>query len=306
MRYRGAPPAGTLDALRLLYLDSPRVIQWAPTTREKFGAILLRYVRANSGMRVADVTRGDIIRARDSMARTPGKANNWLKVIRGLFGYAVDLEWIAVNPARDVPPLAMDPEGHRTWTEAEIAAYLDRWPAGTLQRRVFVLALYTGAARADLVRLGWQSLTADGAALEYRRAKMLTRGGPLVTVPILPELRAELAGVPRSQMTFLESRDGRARSEKGLTGDFGRWCAAAGVHDVSLHGLRKALGRRLAEAGCTPHEIMAILGHTTIKEAARYSAAYNRRTAAASAMERLANAPAPNVVRIGRKPAPDQ
>jgi hypothetical protein len=34
--------------------------------------------------------------------------------------------------------------------------------------------------------------------------------------------------------------------------------------------LRKAAARRLAEAGCTPHEIMAITGHKTLAEVERY------------------------------------
>ncbi|WP_232629599.1 site-specific integrase [Methylobacterium sp. Leaf118] len=39
--------------------------------------------------------------------------------------------------------------------------------------------------------------------------------------------------------------------------------------DLQPHGLRKAAGRRLPEAGCTPHDIMAILGHSTLAEAER-------------------------------------
>ncbi|HEY8595644.1 MAG TPA: tyrosine-type recombinase/integrase [Devosiaceae bacterium] len=40
---------------------------------------------------------------------------------------------------------------------------------------------------------------------------------------------------------------------------------------LSAHGLRKAVCRRLAEAGCTPHEIMAISGHKTLSEVTRYT-----------------------------------
>lgn len=40
--------------------------------------------------------------------------------------------------------------------------------------------------------------------------------------------------------------------------------------DCKPHGLRKAAGRLLAEAGATSKMIMAILGHTTLAEAERY------------------------------------
>ncbi|WP_291704953.1 hypothetical protein [Bradyrhizobium sp.] len=35
--------------------------------------------------------------------------------------------------------------------------------------------------------------------------------------------------------------------------------------------MRKTLGRLMADAGCTAHEIMAALGHTTLAEAERYT-----------------------------------
>jgi len=42
---------------------------------------------------------------------------------------------------------------------------------------------------------------------------------------------------------------------------------------ASGHGLRKAAARRLAEAGCTEHEIAAITGHASLREIARYTKA---------------------------------
>ena len=47
---------------------------------------------------------------------------------------------------------------------------------------------------------------------------------------------------------------------------------AAGLPlECQPHGLRKAAGRRLAEAGCTANEIMSVLGHRTLAEAERYT-----------------------------------
>src|SRR5258705_4916889 len=47
---------------------------------------------------------------------------------------------------------------------------------------------------------------------------------------------------------------------------------AAGLPlDCQPHGLRKAAGRRLAEAGCSANEIMSVLGHQTLAEAERYT-----------------------------------
>ena len=54
-----------------------------------------------------------------------------------------------------------------------------------------------------------------------------------------------------------------------------------------MHGLRKAAARRLAELGCTEHEIAAITGHASIPEVQRYTKAADRKRLAKSAMKKL-------------------
>ena len=54
----------------------------------------------------------------------------------------------------------------------------------------------------------------------------------------------------------------------------------------TIHGLRKAACRRLAEAGCTVHEIAAISGHATLKEVERYTKAADQARLAQAAMAR--------------------
>jgi integrase len=53
---------------------------------------------------------------------------------------------------------------------------------------------------------------------------------------------------------------------------------------VSAHGLRKAAARRLAEAGCTAHQIQSVTGHKTLKEVERYTRAASQKSLAQSAM----------------------
>jgi integrase len=55
----------------------------------------------------------------------------------------------------------------------------------------------------------------------------------------------------------------------------------------SAHGLRHAAARRLAEAGCTPHEIAAITGHASLKEVVRYTEAADRKHLASAAMDKV-------------------
>jgi hypothetical protein len=65
------------------------------------------------------------------------------------------------------------------------------------------------------------------------------------------------------------------------------------------HGLRKGGSRIIVESGGTAHEVMSVLGHSSLKEAERYTKAFNRRKLAASAMEKVAKAKtASNVVAL--------
>lgn len=52
------------------------------------------------------------------------------------------------------------------------------------------------------------------------------------------------------------------------------------------HGLRKAAARRLAEAGCSAHEIMAVTGHKTLTEVERYTRAAEQARLNEMAMEK--------------------
>jgi integrase len=51
--------------------------------------------------------------------------------------------------------------------------------------------------------------------------------------------------------------------------------------------LRKAAARRLAEIGCSAHEIAAITGHASLAEVQRYTKAADRKRLAQSAMAKL-------------------
>lgn len=301
--YKSTPPPGSIADLVLRYRMSPRVRAWGPLTKKKNDKVLGDFMAANGRAMVADLRRGDLIGMRDGMAHIPGEANNWLKVIRGLLAYAVDLEMIQHSPAERLPKLKMpNPDGYRTWREDEIAAYLAHWPLGSLPHTVLTLALNTGAARSDLVGLGWQNV--HGARLRYRRGKT----GVDVDIPILPPLAELLATLPHGRLTFLETQGGTVRSGTALATTFGEWVAAAGLggkdasgHHLSLHGLRKAAARRFAEAGASPYDLCAWFGWTDIKQAMHYCKMYDRARASDAAAEKL-NLTAPQkVTRMARK-----
>jgi integrase len=83
---------------------------------------------------------------------------------------------------------------------------------------------------------------------------------------------------------------GWSYSANKFSDQFRSWCDTAGLPPhCSFHGLRKAACTRLADRGCTVHEIAAISGHQSLKEIQRYTKAADQARLARAALERIAN-----------------
>jgi integrase len=91
--------------------------------------------------------------------------------------------------------------------------------------------------------------------------------------------------------TFLLSDDGKAFANRALSNWFSRAAREAGLPvGRTMHGLRKAALRRLAEAGCSANEMQAISGHGSLANLQIYVEAANKAKLAKQALARLAAA----------------
>lgn len=307
--YKSKPLPGSFADLILAFYASGTYRDWAPATLRKNDRFLRGLMAESGRLMVADLGRGDVVRMRDSLGDTPATAANWLKLMRVLLDYAIDLGLVEVNVARGVKnPRQKGAGGFRSWQEHEIAAFIERWPLGTLPHRVMTLALYTGAARVDLVKLGWGNIR-EGH-LRFQRHKMRRDEEEVwidLVVDRLPPLAELLRSIPKHCLTFLETAKGLQRSELSLTNDMALWTLKAGLggadengRHLNMHGLRKAVGRRLAEGGCSPHQIMAVLGHRNIASVTPYTKAYDRKKAAEGAADAMTPKPT-NVTKLVRR-----
>jgi integrase len=154
-------------------------------------------------------------------------------------------------------------------------------PIGSPERLAFALLLNTGQRRGDEIRMGPQHIR-DGF-LHVKQSKT----GVELGIPVTSQLRDIIAASPVNQLTFIVSELGKPYTATGFSNRFRKDCDKAGLPHCTAHGLRKAAGRRLAEAGCTAHEIMAITGHASLKEVERYTKGVNQRRLATVAMEKV-------------------
>lgn len=277
---RAAP--GTFNALVVAYFNSPIFKSLSLPTQATYRGILEGFAAKHGHKRAIALQGSNIARMMAEKAATPAAANNLLRMLRLLMKFAVIHGWRRDNPTTGLKALKMRAGGFYAWSEADIAKFEECHPIGTRARLAFALLLYTAQRRSDVVLMGRQHIRNE--VLTIRQQKT----GTLVEIPVLPDLRAILDAAPNNHMTFLVAAAGKPFTAAGFGNWFREVCNQASLpKECAAHGLRKAASRRLAEAGCTAHQIMAITGHTTLPEVMRYTQSVDRRKLAVTAMEKL-------------------
>jgi integrase len=159
-----------------------------------------------------------------------------------------------------------------------------RWPLGSTPRLVYSIALYFGHRRSDVTKV-------RPADLEEATTNVIQqKTGKALTLPIHPNLADVLAVTDLSQEFVVMTKWGKPFSPKALGMRMQKWTKAAGIPPGhTLHGLRKTLGKALAEHRATTRELMDMLGHDNIAHAELYSREADQRLMAAGAMEKLLN-----------------
>lgn len=214
---------------------------------------------------------------------TPNAANYLIQTIRWLMKYSVEMGWRRDDPTIGIKKIAIDSDGFHSWSEEEITQFEAFWPVGKKQRLAFDLLLHTGQRSGDVRNMNRSQI--KSGVMHVRQEKT----GAWVYVPVTAELQRSLDGVASDQMIWLLTRTGEQFSEKGFSNYISRAAALAGLpKGCSAHGLRKAAAVRLAEAGCSNHEIMSITGHKTMHEVERYTRAVRQAGLAKEAMAKVA------------------
>lgn len=274
--------AGTFARLASDYFRSADFKRLKPSSQAVSRGIIEAFIAKHGHKPVAMFERRHATQIIGKKADTPAAANNLLKKLRVLLKFAIAEGWRPDDPTTGIKKFR---EGtHHTWTEAEIAQFEARWPIGTRERTAFALHLFTAQRRGDVCAMVWPAYDPATGSIDVVQEKT----GVALTIPVHPHLRAALAAWPRSHMVILTN----SRAKPYTVESYGNWMAdsiaAAGLPErCVLHGLRKAACRRLAEAGCSARQIMAIAGHKSLDEAERYTEAADQKRMARQAVAKL-------------------
>lgn len=264
---------GILDHICTSVIDTPA----GPKARGMlpFAQMLPKHVRA----------------IRDEKLDLPEAANGRIKALGQVFRWAVENDVADSDPTAAVDYLRSGSEGYHTWTVEEVRQYEAAHPIGTKAMLALALLLFTGVRRSDVVKLG-QHLERDGV-LHFTETKgansralgrKRTMDAKKRALPMLPELRAVIDATPSGHLVYLVTEFGKPFTAAGFGNKFREWCNDAGLPHCAAHGCRKAGAKMAAENGATAHQLMAIFGWETLRQAEVYTRNANRTLLAEQAM----------------------
>lgn len=271
---------GTFSALIAAFYESSEWKLLRRPTQTAYRGELERFRSQHGDKRVRDLEEHHILNMRDRMSG-PAAGNNLLRILRKLMAFAVARRWRDDDPTKDIKRLRYHSDGFHTWSEAEIERFEARWRVGTRERLAFDLLLYTGQRSGD-VRQMTVGQVADGFIF-VRQSKTNER----LEIPIHSALARSLKACASDHLLLLPTQYGEGFTAKGFGNWFSKAARSAGLSECTAHGLRKAAARRLAEAGATVHQIMAITGHRSLKEVERYTRAADQKANARAAMAKV-------------------
>lgn len=274
------------NSLRWLVEQYRRSSEWlslSQATRKQRENILIHVLEKAGNVPYQAITKKVIIASRDERAATPAQAGNFLKTMRGVFNWAVNLEYVDKNPCDGVrAPKLNNSLGFEAWTEEDVDRYEARWPEGTKERTWLHVLLYTGLRRGDAVRLGRQNVHDGVATIRTEKSGFKT----VVTLPILPVLENTLKNSPTGDLAFICGSNGQPLTKESFGNYFRRACEKAGV-SKSAHGVRKISATRAANAGATVAQLKALFGWSDDKMPSLYTKTADRVRLAKEAIKKL-------------------
>jgi integrase len=268
---------GTIGALIGVYLAPPLHHLFKALRRSAPDATSLktsvkrtgkRVLRAEqNGKRVMLLTREHMQRIVNEKSSTPFAQRNFLNTMRAMFRWAMAEGRVPDDPTLGVKGVKAKTSGYKTWSEADIERFEARHLLGSKARLAFALLLYTGQRRNDVTKMGRQHVYKGVLTVDQRKTEGQDEAH--LEIPIHPELQRVIDSTPSGHLSLLVTSFGKPYTSNGFGNWFRELCDAAGCPGLSAHGLREGAARRLAEIGCSTHEIAAITGHASLAEVGR-------------------------------------
>jgi integrase len=252
---------------------------------------LLEYFGERAGQPITEVTPGDLVRFRNTLATqtSPSTVNHNLVAVKMIFKAARRLGRIAEDPAEFLAPIRLfdDPDEtkRRPFTVAELQALLaladDEW------KSMIRIGLYTGARLSDIALLRWSNIDLERGELRFTARKTAKS----VLLPIVGPLQGHIENLASSDDPhgFLHPRAAqsfnRRKISASLSNQFGNLLDQAGLRPLktpgasnrrranalSFHSLRHTAVSLLKDAGIPMAVVLEMVGHSDAQTNALYT-----------------------------------
>jgi len=282
---KGRPAAATLADLVEQYQQTPDRMGLRPETKRVYTRCLDRAVERIGSAPIEDFerrgSRGSLLAWRDELAmKAPATADLAMTVLGIVFNWAVDREFLLVNPLHKFKRLKRKTRKDAIWSDDAIEAFLQ--VASPQMATALKLALYTGQRQADLLKMKWSQV---GDVIRVTQQKT----GAEVAIPVEGELAELLAGIERISVNVLTNTQGRPWEASSFRHAFIRTCRNAGISGLHFHDLRGTFIARKYAAGESVGDIAAQSGHSERNAEQVIRKNYMPRTANVVRMERRMN-----------------
>jgi integrase len=286
---KAKPPGKTVGDLLRAWEISPNWAKLAKNTKDQYRTYS-RHLLPLERAPVKKVDRESLMHLRDAVVTAKGNGAGiaFSRTASAAFGWAVARGWLEHSPATK---MQKDIEhGHiEAWTEEDVEAALAVLPEHL--RRPVILALYTGQRRGDLIAMPWSAYDGSKIRVTPEKTKRHIQSHELV-IPAPSELRAALdkwRPDPATGPILRTKFDKPWRMGSNLSKQLGDALSKIDGFPAkrNIHGLRKLAATRLAQAGCTLHEIASITGHQSLGMIQLYTRSVDQERAAESAAEKL-------------------
>lgn len=261
------PGPGTLDALIAEYLASSRFKGKATRTKKDYLRFTDLLRRDYGTLPVRTMPRPFIFALQESYADTPRKANYIISMLRILMQFAVDMGYRPDNPVSK-PGRIKEGDGHRPWEEYEIDAFRRHFPDPCFERAAFELLLNTAQRGGDVIELRRQHRFQGTISVVAQN-----KTGERLIIPEADDLTEILEPYLASHdgMMLLIASTGTPVKIDNFRHRMKKAYRAAGLHDVTTHGLRYTAATRIRELTGDWEVVGALTGHRTAGMARQYT-----------------------------------
>jgi len=280
--------AGSVAAMIAEYKGAPEFRTLAPKTQRDYARALDHLGGAVGPFAARAIRRADIVKLRNKIAaRGTRAADLWVSVVARAFSIGLDLGYLDINPAADIPRIN-DAKPYTPWpAHARVLFEASNPPPHLL--RAYLLALYTSLRLGNVLTLARTRYDGTGFSVHHTKSDRLSGEARELYIPAAKPLRDYLANDAGNGLLFVTRPDGRRYSETAFSDEFRAHLDGLGepFADLHFHGLRKTTAVALVEAGASSKELQAICGWRTLAMAEHYTRGAEQKKLAVAAIRKL-------------------